>query len=238
MEIDKASEQSYKFIKKNKKKFIGDFVINDLSKNERPMFIFMAGAPGAGKTEFSKNLIKALKGTIRRNGVVRIDADEIRKIFTDFGYNGKNSDIFKHACSKGIEILYDYCLKNKYHTILDGTLSSLDRAKRNIDAALNIGAAVFVIYVYQDPMVAWGFTKVREKEEGRHISKELFIEYLFNSINSVNELKKEYNDKIEVWLVEKNISNDVKNIQYDIDNIDNHLQMNYTIEALINELYE
>lgn len=236
--MNDQSEDAYKFVKKNEKGLIKRYIPNSVEKNVKPIFIFMAGAPGAGKTEFSKNLIKVLEKEVCRSGIVRIDLDEIREIFSPFGYDGTNSDMFRRAGSKGVEILFDYSLKNRYHTILDGTLASLDRAKRNIDAALRINADVYIAYVYQDPIVAWGFTKIREKDEGRRISKELFIHSLFDSIESVNQLKKQYNGKIEVWLVEKNISNDVKNIKFNIDNIDGHLKISYTHEALNNKLYE
>lgn len=234
------SEQAYRFIKRNKKQIINRFIPQDIQTNNRPVFIFMAGAPGAGKTEFSKRLIEILEkhALTGGHGIVRIDADEIRELFIDIGYNGKNSDVFKRGCIKGVETLYDYCLKKGYNTILDGTLSFLNIAKRNIHAALQVDALVFIVYVYQDPLVAWGFSKIREKEEGRRIEKIFFIESLFKSINSVNELKKEYNNDIEVWLVEKDIFNDDKTIKFNINNIDNYLELSYTREDLRNKLYE
>lgn len=231
-------DEAYRFIKKNKNKLIEQFIFDGTEKNKRPIFIFMAGAPGAGKTEFSKNLIKILKENICRSGIVRIDADEIRENLKKFGYDGSNSDVFKRACGKGVEVLFDYCLKNKFHTVLDGTLSSLEIAERNIKAALSVSAEVFVIYIYQEPEIAWGFTKLREKKEGRHISKKLFIESLFQSIQNVNWLKVEYGKKIEVWLVEKTISHNVKKIRFNISNIDKHLKIDYSSSDLNNKLYE
>lgn len=190
--MNNLSEQSFKFAKKNKKKILDQFIDNQIKSNRNPVHIFMAGAPGVGKTETSKWLVKALRKRSFFSGVVRIDADEIRNIFKPLGYDGKNSDDFKRACVKGMEILYDSCLKNGYHTIIDGTFSSLSVAQKNIKAALKIKAMVFIVYVHQDPLVAWGFTKIREKEEGRRITKSIFIDSLFKSIYNVNEIKKEY----------------------------------------------
>lgn len=43
--------------------------------DSHPISVFMAGSPGAGKTEFSKNLIKEIG-----HGVIRIDPDEVRNL--------------------------------------------------------------------------------------------------------------------------------------------------------------
>ncbi|HZJ41274.1 MAG TPA: zeta toxin family protein [Candidatus Saccharimonadales bacterium] len=236
--MNDISEQAYRLIKKNKKQIINQFIPESASTNKRPIFMFMAGAPGAGKTEFSKNLIKILTKKIVVNGMIRIDADEIRELFRDIGYNGKNSDLFKRGCIKGVEILYDRCLKKKYHTVLDGTLSFVNIARRNIDAALKVGAKVFIVYVYQDPVIAWGFSQIREQKEGRRIEKAFFVKSLFDSIKNVNMLKQEYGNKIEVWLVEKNFAHNVENIKYNVDNIDSYLKIAYNSDTLINILYE
>jgi len=42
-----------------------------------PISVFMAGSPGAGKTEFSKSLINIIEEA-RHCNVVRIDTDEVR----------------------------------------------------------------------------------------------------------------------------------------------------------------
>jgi len=236
--MENISEASFRFAKKNKKFIIENFASVNIKSNEKPVFIFMAGAPGAGKTEISKWLIDILKKESLVNGIVRIDADEIREIFRPIGYNGKNSDEYKRGCMKGMEILFDYCLKNRYHTIIDGTFASLSVAQKDIELAIGKKAEIFIIYVYQDPQVAWGFTKVREKEEGRRVRKEMFIDSLFKSIYNVNFIKQKYKDRIEIWLVEKDISNNTKNIKFNIENIDNYLIINYNAETLDNILYE
>lgn len=236
--MENISDEAFKFAKKNKKLIISKFIDNNIKANQNPVFIFMAGAPGVGKTETSKWLINILKKESLVNGVARIDADEIREIFRPMGYDGKNSDNYKRGCIKGIEILFDHCLKNKYHTIVDGTLASLGVAQKNIESAINIKAHIFIIYVYQDPLVAWGFAKIREKEEGRTIKKDMFINSLFKSIFNVNAIKQIYKEKVEIWLAEKDITNKTKNIKFNISNIDNYLKINYNAETLNNILYE
>ncbi len=237
--MNDLSRDSFKFAKKNKKEILQQFIGNQVQKNKKPIFIFMAGAPGAGKTEWSQKLIKILENKNLINGIVRIDADEVRKIFKPLGYDGQNSDKYKSGCIKGIEMLFDNCVKNKYHTIVDGTFSSMRVAQKNIQAALGIKASIFIVYVYQDPLIAWGFTKIRERKEGRRVRKNMFIDSLFKSISNVNMIKNKYKEKVEIWLVEKDISNTkIKNIKFNIDNIDNYLKLKYTPKTLSKLLYE
>ena len=76
--MDNLSKEAFRFAKKNKKEIINNFIGNEMKSNESPVFIFMAGAPGVGKTETSKWLIDILKKESLANGIARIDADEIR----------------------------------------------------------------------------------------------------------------------------------------------------------------
>ena len=69
-----------------------------------PISIFMAGSPGAGKTEFSRRLIEGFQSK-----PIVIDADDIRKIIP--GYLGGNSHVYQAAATKGVHILYDYALE-------------------------------------------------------------------------------------------------------------------------------
>lgn len=57
--------------------------------SDMPISVFMAGSPGAGKTEFSKRLLEILDKN--RPKVVRMDGDELRKYLP--GYTGGNSKI-------------------------------------------------------------------------------------------------------------------------------------------------
>ena len=59
--------------------------------NEMPISVFMAGSPGAGKTEFSKRLVEAFGK--KKPKAIRIDGDELRAFFPD--YKGNNSKLFQ-----------------------------------------------------------------------------------------------------------------------------------------------
>ena len=44
----------------------------------------------------------------------------------------------------------------------------------------------------------------------------MFIDSLFNSIENVKEIKEKYKEKVEVWLVEKDISNKTRKVEFNI----------------------
>lgn len=93
------------FAKKNGKKIAKK--LTDLSvyaADSHPVSVFMAGSPGAGKTEFSKRLIEIIEKGNKRQ-VIRIDADEIRSVMP--GYKGDNSYLFQGAVSLVVEKIHD-----------------------------------------------------------------------------------------------------------------------------------
>ena len=140
---EKETEEAKKFIKKNKKLLIEKFASPDLYKpTVNPVTIFMAGSPGAGKTEFSKNLAKMLNKKL-----VRIDADEIRGIIPQ--YNGRNSDIVQGASSIGVEKLYDHILAKKLEAIVDGTFSKYNVSYKNVKRSLDHSRPVVIFYIYE-----------------------------------------------------------------------------------------
>ncbi|MEK7178926.1 MAG: zeta toxin family protein [Patescibacteria group bacterium] len=97
--------QAIEFAKKNKVRIAEE--LTDPAKYEpeiTPVSVFMAGSPGAGKTEFSKSLIEILEADQERR-VVRIDSDEIRRLIP--GYTGNNSHLFQGAISLVVEKMHD-----------------------------------------------------------------------------------------------------------------------------------
>lgn len=215
-------EDAVNFIKRNKKLLIDTFASDEICpKQDAPFSIFMAGSPGAGKTEFCKNFIKAAK--IK---VVRIDADDIRDIIPS--YTGKNSDKVQGAAALGVEKLYDYVLDKSKNCVLDGTFSKYEIASKNIDRSIRRGRGVLIFYVYQDPLVAWRFTKAREDLEGRRVPKGIFIDAFFNSKKNVNRIKELYKKDVKVFVIEKNTETNLYNFYPDIDQIDSFIKIPYT----------
>lgn len=197
-------------------------------KDENPVSVFMAGSPGAGKTESSKNLIK--KFSKNDSQILRIDPDELRDKIP--GYTGNNSFLFHGAVSILVSKIHDIALKNKQSFVFDGTFSRVEIARENIERSLKRNRFVQIFYVYQDPIQAWNFVQKRELLEGRRIEKEYFIHQYFAARDSVNCLKKEFGDKIKVDLLVKNIDGSDQYYKENIDVIDNYIKERYTFDTL------
>jgi predicted ABC-type ATPase len=195
-----------------------------------PVSVFMAGSPGAGKTEASIELLKVMG----ENTVIRIDPDELRGEFP--GYTGDNAWLFQGAVSILVDRIHDMALKQNQSFLLDGTLSSYERAHRNIERSLRRKRTVQILYVYQEPKLAWDFVRAREADEGRRIRPETFVEQYFAARDVVNRLKREFGNKISVDLLQKNNDNSHRLYQAGVEQIDHHIPEKYSradVEKLI-----
>jgi len=226
------------FAKKNKVKIAKQLTNPALYlPDTTPASVFMAGSPGAGKTEFSKWLIGILEDGKERR-VIRIDGDEIRPFIP--GYTGGNSCLFQGAVSLVVEKMHDLVLHQKQTFVLDGTLAKYEKAADNITRSLEHNRVVFIFYVYQKPEVAWKFTQARESKEGRNIPKSAFIEQFLGARESVDKIAREFKDKVVIFLVkkdfEKNLVENVVVVGREGVLIDDHIQERYTREELDKKL--
>jgi len=197
-----------------------------------PVSVFMAGSPGAGKTEFSKNLIVILEKDEERR-VIRIDADEIRPLMP--GYTGHNSHLFQGAVSLVVEKIHDLALHKGQNFILDSTLFNHDKAADNVRRSIGKNRIVFIFFLYQDPKVAWRFTEIREQKEGRNIPKAAFIEQFLGSRETVSRLRKEFNEEVIIILVKKNFETNTVDDLLEIKpgaTIDDCFKISYNKEEL------
>lgn len=169
--------------------------------SKTPVSIFMAGSPGAGKTEFSQRLTESLE--TQKIKAFRLDADELREYFPH--YNGENSHLFQGAVSLLVDRILDELYKNRQHFILDGTFSHQEIAEKNIKRSLKHKRTIGIAYMYLDPKVAWAFTQAREKIEGRRILKKDFIHQFFESQNCINSIHEKYPEKVLINLIEKDL---------------------------------
>lgn len=196
---------------------------------EHPVSVFMAGSPGAGKTEASIELIENLRAP-----VIRIDPDELRNECPS--YSGGNAYLFQPAVSILVEKIQDLALEQRQSFLLDGTLSNYERARKNIDRSLGRGRTVQILYVYQEPKLAWEFVQAREAAEGRRIPTAHFVEQYFAARDVVNRLKGELGKAIKVDLLLKNNDNSRRMYQAGVDRIDTHIPERYTradVEAML-----
>lgn len=199
-----------------------------------PLTIFMAGSPGAGKTETSKYLVDVIKKRVfEKNNIyypiVRIDADEIRELCP--GYSGDNAHLFQRAAVLGVDKLVDYINKKKYNALVDGTFAT-DRSISNIDIAIKKNREIYIYYIYQEPLRAWEFTLKREKLHSRKITKDVFVNSFIKARNNVNDVKKKYKDKINLNVIIKNYTNGIEKVYMNVDNVDNYIEFDYNEETL------
>lgn len=221
---DKAINQA-----KAMKKTIAKSMIDHLPEEENAVSVFMAGSPGAGKTETAKSIISRFK---RDHGVevVHIENDELRKEFED--YKGLNSSLFQTPATLLVEAIHDRALKKKVSFLLDSTLSSFEKAKSNIERSLKKDRYVLIIFVYQDPEQAWCLVKAREIVEGRRVPPEVFVDQFLQSQKVVSELKKIFKDQIDIIFMEKNLDGTREKPYFNVSDIDSLLGKKYNRASL------
>lgn len=224
-EEKQKSDEARKWIRKNKKILIEKFADpKKYTSHVQLVSVFMAGSPGAGKTEFSKRILEVF------TNMVRIDPDEIRAIIP--GYTGKKSYLMQSACALGVEKLIDACIDNKQDFLLDGMLVNFDKTCENINRCLKQRRSVQIFYIYQDPLAAWNFTKAREEAEERHIPRDSFITGFLKARENVGLVKDTFKDRVQLSVVRKNYSDDTFEIFANVSDIDKILPAKYTQKEL------
>ncbi len=132
-----TEDYSLQYAKENKKVLISS-ITDGKEKEEEKTAIFMAGSPGAGKTEAAQTL------TALNSNLCVIDADKFRELFP--GYVGNNSDEFQRGSALLVDAALDLVLKKGYSFILDGTFATF-KVNQNIERALKKNYNVLVYYV-------------------------------------------------------------------------------------------
>jgi len=211
------------------KKALAKGMVDHLPEEEGAVSVFMAGSPGAGKTETAKSIISQFK---QEHGVevVHIENDELRKAFED--YKGFNSPLFQMPATLLVEAIHDRALKKKVSFLLDSTLSSFNKAKSNIERSLKRGRYVLIIFVYQDPEQAWCLVKAREIVEGRRVPAEVFVNQFLESQRVVSELKKLFTNQIDIIFMEKNLDGTREKPYFNVSDIDALLGKKYNRASL------
>ena len=116
---DPLIQESIKFARENKQLFI-DTVCSGINPSEYPIAAFMAGTPGAGKTEVAKSIMDFFAVE-----PCRIDADDFRVLIP--GYTGANSSLVQPAAAMMVDKVLDVVFKQRLSFILDGTFVSVSQ---------------------------------------------------------------------------------------------------------------
>ncbi len=184
---EKQSKEAIRYAKTHKKE-IAETVLQNYTPVETPLSIFMAGSPGAGKTEWAQGFAQVLEGDI-----LHLDGDALRSFFP--GYQGHNSHLFQKAMSKLVSYIHDQVLAQNISFILDGTFSDLQRAEENIRRSLKRNRKVIIVYIYLSPEDAWQYTQDREMIEGRRITKDTFIQKYYGAYQTVRSVREIFDNK-------------------------------------------
>ena len=186
----------------------------------------MAGTPGAGKTEFSKSLIEAFDKPI-----IRIDADEVRERMRSIGYTGDNAHCFQRAAGNAVNNLYGHALAKKQSALLDGTFA-YGNWRENIERSLGKSRLVEIYYLYQDPLMAWGYVEKRRQNQGRAVPRDVFINDYKVSMQNVKAAKEIFGSKITLYFAKNNYEKSLEYIKIDVQDIDSYLPELYNITDL------
>ncbi|MEK7570482.1 MAG: zeta toxin family protein [Patescibacteria group bacterium] len=227
LDEQRIADEAFAIIKGKESELIEKFANpHQFTAADKAVALFMAGAPGAGKTEVSKHLSEEFKSK-----PVRIDADEIRESIP--GYRGSHAHIYQHAAVRGVDMLLNHVFRKNYNFILDGTFA-YQGAVMNIKRALNHKRKVDIYYVYQDPVVAWDFTNKREELEHRRVTRDVFIKAYLTSIANIRQVKKQFGSDIQLNVVVKDISKEqvLENLELNVNTLDPYLDSQYTQEVL------
>jgi len=199
-----TEEQAKQWVKNktNQSKVVDLFFETNKPVSTKTAF-FMAGIPGAGKTEFTENTLKVTPG------LISIEHDQLVEYID--GYTPEEYYNYRKAGSVLVTRIFDECLQNEYSFVFDGTLSH-ENGVKNIDKALKTGYEVIVVYIVQDAALAWKLTQARELVKKRAIERTGFIETCKKiNLNLLNIFKKHKNNvKFSFWLIDKQGRHDMQ----------------------------
>ena len=219
---------SLEYARTNKKRIVNEYFRKfPYESSTTPSGIFMAGLPGAGKTEFVDRLIDNVTPF-----PVHIDMDEIAERIK--GYKPQSAHIFKGAANIILERVFDHAVNKKINFILDGTFGH-DKAIPNVERAIESkhGFQVRLYYIYQDPIIAWKNTIAREKVEHRKIDVDGFIETFFKLRDNVQYVFNNLQSLVPITVVEKNPDLSDGKVVDNPQNIDKYILTTLTRDKLL-----
>lgn len=150
--------------------------------------VFIAWAPGSGKTEFLETIQD-------HEDYVVIDIDKYRRYFK--WYDGSNSSEYQDACSRVATKVLHHCLKKDLKFILDGTVSS-ERWLQSVGKAYKKWRKIMLVLIYQAPTVSYSATLIRNVDKQRQVDIESFLRIYYNSVKYSFKALEKYP---EIWFI-------------------------------------
>ena len=166
--------------------------------------IFLAWAPGAGKTEWIESFPDL-------DHYIVLDSDLYRSLFD--GYIGSNAAEFHQFASRVMDRMYSYCIKHGYNMIVDGTFANSQKASENIRQCEKRWLPFSIVLVMQDPIISYLYTKKREQEKLRNVPTEVFVEKYYKSVEVVRDIWKIY-PSANILIAEKDREGKLFHTQY------------------------
>lgn len=222
---ERVAEQALQYVKGHRVDLIRAFSrgFRD-SHPDHPLAIFLAGSPGAGKTEYGISLIGGAED------ILRIEADAIRGWLPM--YNGVNASALQQATSRGVDLLVNHCLQKRMSFLLDSTFTPWRIAEQNVRRCLSRKYLVQVHYVYQEPTTAWLFMKKREAAEGRSVPTEAFIRKFLEAYENVRKVKALHGKSIDLTVAIKDFAVRDRKLFEHVKELETALRMGYTADDL------
>lgn len=168
---------------KDHKTDIVNHTLQPYHSSDNPTAIFMAGLPGAGKTEFLNNL------SIYGDEFITIDLDFL--VSQIYGYSPENYYNYRKAGNILVSALLDKVLKQHISFALDGTFAH-PQALKNIERALKHGFEVDLFFIAQTPKISWKNTQARRLVTGRPIDYDGFTKTCHSIIPNLQEVRKSF----------------------------------------------
>jgi len=254
---EKIEEEALKYVIEHKEELIKKFILDKRPVPVNFLTFFMAGSPGAGKTEFARRYVevslkkqfskikkdKKIVKLFREAKInldeydrlfISIDVDAIREFLPQYkktdrkkGIKG-NAHVVQRAANNGLDILRRYCLDNNISFLHDGTFGNqYSTLRKLIKKSLKLNRNVQIFYIYMDPKVAWKFTQEREYLEGRNIKKNNFIVQFYQAMENIERAKTEFGNKIILTCILKEEKKNIKKIEFNQLSIANFLKEGY-----------
>ncbi len=211
---DIANNSITKLSKKIATNFLEDSGV--IARKSQKRAIIMAGIPGSGKTEFLGSFFRMFKDV--RDNFVRIDLDEVVKVFED--YTPETDFLFREKGVAIINSIFNIAIKEGYNIALDGTFGG-NQAILNINRLIKRGYTIQLYIMNESVEQAKKYTKVREEKQKRKITDKAFYESIDKIKNNLQKLPD--NKNLQVFVIEKNIEKRHWHIEslkrYGIDNL-------------------